>query len=159
VTAEQAPDALGVPCPRCRAPKGARCRTADAHYCSPHAVRRRYAARGWEQLSLFEGEQRKTRGQAHALDAQPDWTPAAIAWVRELPEGETFTTEDITAALGLPRVVPGAFRNGAVGGLIPALKARGLIVPVGYAKSKRKRSHAHLIRLWERTAHERTATA
>jgi hypothetical protein len=49
--------ALAVPCPFCHAPKAARCRTPDGHGRGPHAIRARYAARGWEQLDLFtEGE-------------------------------------------------------------------------------------------------------
>lgn len=63
---------------------------------------------------------------------------------RLVREGYQFTSEDITATIGMPPNHPNA-----VGAILNGATKSGLIRRVGYVQSVRPRSHAAVISLWE----------
>jgi hypothetical protein len=95
------------------------------------------------------GEVLRDKGTAVALEAVPLWRDQAAAWIAGLPWGVEFTSEDLTAAIGLPRSV-GKDRNNAVGASVRAAAQRGLIHRVGYRNATRKESHAAALAVWRR---------
>ena len=156
-----APDPLDYPCPRCHAGRGARCATPDGRYVPPHNARRRAARNGWEQLTfdLYGGEAAKADGMGHALGGAPSWHHAAMQWVRAIPAGRMFTSEDVVAAIGLPRGKRGTNNNNAVGATMNALRRADLIRGSGrMVRSRRPSSHAALIAVWTRTEREHEQT-
>lgn len=97
------------------------------------------------------GGDARDAGQAQAMDARATWSQRAMAWITDQPGGSRFTSEDLTAALGLPSGDVGQHRNNATGAVMRAAARAGLIVRVGYVESVRKRSHAAVLSRWERT--------
>lgn len=85
------------------------------------------------------------------MEAQPTWTQRALAWITSQPGGARFTSEDLTAALGLPTGEVGQHRNNATGAVMRTAARQGLIRRIGYVESVRKRSHAAVLSRWERT--------
>lgn len=100
------------------------------------------------QLTL--GDALREAGQATALAAVTPWPELALAWVRQLPTGHTFTSEDLTAAVGLPRGDVGTNRNNAVGAVMAAVSRQHLAHRVAYVKAARPESHGAVLALWER---------
>jgi len=94
---------------------------------------------------LVDGQQLKATGMAAATR-----TSEPSGWVerfdRELERraaaGTTFTSEDVTHAVGQPP------SSGAVGARINAAARRGLIEHVGYAKARRPNQHGAELRTW-----------
>lgn len=95
-----------------------------------------------------DGPFRKQRGMELALDAVVPWPTLARAAVRQLVErGGPFTSEDVTALVGLPRDV-GTNRNNAVGAVMSGCAKRGLIRRIGYQPALRPESHARIVAVW-----------
>lgn len=78
------------------------------------------------------------------------WAERALAWIAAQPIGSRFTSEDLTADVGLPSGDVGQHRNNAVGAVMRAAARTGLVRRVGYVESVRKRSHAAVLSRWER---------
>jgi len=120
-----------------------------------HREEREQAARACGvPLTVPENERRKIIGMAHALDgAALDWRERADRWVETLPPGATFTSEDLTDAVGLPVGQVGTNKNNAVGAVISAYARTGLIHDSGtWIKSSRASSHAAKVSVWMRTS-------
>lgn len=97
----------------------------------------------------FDGETLKQHGMEQAADAEPTWVEQAHAAVRYLANtGRFFTSEDVTALVGLPRGAVGQHRNNAVGAVMSAAARAGTIQRCGYEQSKRPVSHAAVLSVW-----------
>jgi hypothetical protein len=104
-----------------------------------------------------EGDNRKREGMDRAAKAEPTWTDLARAAVRHLAaKGCEFTSEDVTALVGLPRGGVGLHRNNAVGAIMSAEARAGVIERVRYDTSKRAISHSHVSTVWVGTQHHVT---
>lgn len=91
---------------------------ADLGYhvtCAPESL---FAT--WWRRNVLPGVRAKQEGQALAATAAPDdWTDRARQAIRDLAAtGLPFTSEDVTAAAGLPAGGVGTNRNNAVGALM-----------------------------------------
>jgi hypothetical protein len=105
------------------------------------------------QASLFDLDDARARrdaGAQVATDNTPTWSELAQSWISDQAPGTVFTSEDMTAALGLPRGGVGQHRNNAVGAAILAASRHGVIHRTGYTQSRRPESHAAVIAVWER---------
>jgi hypothetical protein len=101
-----------------------------------------------------EGERRKADGIARVMANTPtEWgqlfddTLALLA-----ASGAPFTSEDVTALVGLPP--PGTHRS-AVGARMNAAARAGRITRVGYVQAKRANQHATVISEWKGTVDDR----
>lgn len=95
------------------------------------------------------GEQLKLDGMAEAQEAVPEWADRARAALYDLAlSGEEFTSEELTARVGLPRVDVGQNRNNAVGAVVAAASRAGLIERVGYRRARRPALHAAVVTIW-----------
>lgn len=103
--------------------------------------------------TLPENERRKVVGMGKALNAaSTEWRYLADRWVKALPPGTRFTSEDLTDAVGLPEGKVGTNRNNAVGAVMAAYSRAALIRDSGaWVKSQRATNHAAKITIWERT--------
>ena len=104
----------------------------------------------WEQPSLLDGTALKNEGMARALDASMPWPDMAMAWMNARNRGDTFTSEDVTNAIGLPRGDVGKDTNNAVGAVMNAAARATLIRRIGYVSATRRNSHGAAIGLWVR---------
>lgn len=96
-----------------------------------------------------EGERLKLDGQTLAANAVPPWSTTARRILELLAEtGEEFTSEDLTAIVGLPREAPGMNRNNAVGAVISGAARAGVIERVGYRLARRPNQHAANLAVW-----------
>lgn len=102
------------------------------------------------------GDDLKTEGMARALDAAANWREVAreaVEWLAA--SGRDFTSEDLTAIVGLPHPdATEANRNNAVGAVISGAARRGLIRRVGLSNANRAVSHAAALSVWRGTAHD-----
>ncbi len=99
-----------------------------------------------------EGQRRADAGTEAALYGhvgQP-WAMRADAWLAERGS-EPFTSEHLTAALGLPSERVGKDKNNAVGAQIRAWSRRGRIRRVSYTQARRPESHGALLTVWQCT--------
>lgn len=100
------------------------------------------------------GAQLKEEGMERAREADDvqQWRHAFVKAVEELARrGTPFTSEDVTAIVGLPRDVQ-QNRNSAVGAMMNGLARRGIIRKTGRRlKSTRPQSHSAEILEWEAT--------
>lgn len=105
-------------------------------------------------MNAHDGEQLKLDGMELALSRE-DLTPWRDRYehaVRTFPRGHCFTSEDVTAIVGLPDGGVGVNRNNAVGAMTHALARAGLIAKTGRTtRSKRATSHAAELIVWRRT--------
>jgi len=102
-------------------------------------------------LPLFDdGEDRKARGVQRALDAiYEDYKAQFYAEVTRLAHrGQPFTSEDVTAVVGLPRHShPNA--NNSVGALMHTMARCGIIRKTGrMVKTRNPVSNAREVREW-----------
>lgn len=88
--------------------------------------------------------------QQAALDHAQDWRHRARSWFDNLDYGTTFTSEDVTAAVGMPAGTQGANRNNAVGAFLRTLSVAGLVKKVDLVSSKNARSHGAALILWKK---------
>lgn len=96
---------------------------------------------------MNKGEQLRERGQQLALDAQPDWRTQADETIMQLARsGNAFTSEDVTARIGLPSV--GTNKNNAVGAVIAVWARRGLIHDVGWTRTSNPQGHSRKLTIW-----------
>lgn len=97
-----------------------------------------------------EGQRLQEAGMEAALSswAAMDWSDMAERWL--LARSQSFTADDLVDAIGLPRGLPGANQNNAVGALIQAWSRRGAIHATGTRTAKRPESHGRLLRVWSR---------
>ena len=94
-------------------------------------------------------EQLTNNGALAALLAKSTWSERADVWLEDLLPGDTFTSEDLIKAIGLPdETTPNA--NNAVGAKIRAWSYRKNIAHRGYSRTTRLISHARVIALWEK---------
>jgi hypothetical protein len=96
----------------------------------------------------MQGELLKEDGMTTALEGSPTWSIEAQQWIRDLPSGQHFTSEDLTFFVGLPRATGS---NNAVGAIVNSAARRGQIRRIGFAQAFRAVSHARMIAIWERT--------
>lgn len=97
----------------------------------------------------FDGEYLKRQGMGIAAEALPTWVDLARYVVRQLAAtGEQFTSEDVTAVVGLPRGEVGQHRNNAVGAVMSGEARAGVIKRLGYRNSKRAVSHSAVLSVW-----------
>lgn len=102
-------------------------------------------------LCLLEGELAAQEGQARALQSQAGkaWMAKAMPVALQLAAaGKPFSSEHITAQVGMPRSARTPGSNSAVGALIGALSRQGLITLVGAVKASDPISHAAQLGLW-----------
>jgi|SRR5262245_36291101 len=98
---------------------------------------------------MTTGEQLKLDGMQTAADAVPNWYELAYAALCDLARsGREFTSEDVTARVGLPRGEVETNRNNAVGALMSACARQGIIRRVGYRKAERSDLHAAVVGVW-----------
>lgn len=102
---------------------------------------------------MDDGDARKAEGMTRALDAVPSWSELARDAVDYLAStGRQFTSEDLTALIGLPRPdAPESNRNNAVGAVISGAARRGVIERVGYRNARRARLHSAQLSVWKGT--------
>lgn len=82
---------------------------------------------------------------------QEDYKRAFRAYVIAQPRGWRFIAEDVTAEVGLYSY-GGSLANNVIGALIAHLAREGYIWKTGeHVKSRRARSHAAEVPIWERT--------
>lgn len=99
---------------------------------------------------LAAARRARDAGQARAQGkADPVWVAAFRAEVIRLANtGQEFTSEDVTAVVGLPSGGVAQHRNNAVGALMGGMARRGFIVRTRYAQSTRPVSHAAVLAHW-----------
>lgn len=85
---------------------------------------------------------------AQAVDA---WVAEAYAAIHYLASLRIdFTSEDVVAMVGLPRIDTGKDRNNAVGAVMSGAARRGVIVRTGQMRrAHRSTSHAALLTVWQ----------
>ena len=89
-------------------------------------------------------------GQA-AVDFAADWRLKADKWFDRLPSGSSFTSEDVTLAVGYPAGETGMNRNNAVGGWIQRLANTGRLWRVGDRASRNPQAHGAMIGIWRKS--------
>jgi hypothetical protein len=95
------------------------------------------------------GEKLADNGSIAALLAKSTWSEKAEVWFESLFPGETFTSEDLTNAIGFPDASnPNA--NNAVGAKMRAWSHGRQMERKGYMRTIRSISHARMIVLWEK---------
>jgi hypothetical protein len=95
------------------------------------------------------GEVLANEGGLAALLAASTWSEKADVWFESLLPGDTFTSEDLTSAIGFPdKANPNS--NNAVGAKIRAWSHRKQAERRGYMRTIRSVSHARMIVLWEK---------
>jgi hypothetical protein len=94
---------------------------------------------GWPKPPTPNGESLRDEGISRVVENTPEDYKARFhdACLTALAEKEWITSEDITAICGMPPNHPHA-----VGGLMYGLVTRGVLEPMGDAKSQRPASHA-----------------
>ncbi len=106
------------------------------------------------QIPLFDpGEGRRLRdeGMRNASQAQrvQVWKWSALDWVKRLPRGTEFTSDDVIRDCGLAD--EGANRNNVVGAEFHVWARQGLIRDTGkQKKSERTARHGGRIGVWRR---------
>lgn len=90
------------------------------------------------------GEVLRDEGIATVLEAEPDWSGAALRWIESLPPGSRVDAVSVTEKVGRPE------RENAVGAVFGIASRRGWIKPVGIVQSSRPQRHAGRILEWER---------
>jgi hypothetical protein len=100
-----------------------------------------------DQRDLFaQAEALKARGQALADSSQPlAWKNNVDAVIAMLARsGRPFTSDDVSAITGDSPTGS----QGAMGSRFTTAARRGIIVRVGYVKSRRPSVHAHPVAQW-----------
>ena len=87
----------------------------------------------------------KEIGQARAIAAAPKWSVRARQWIERQCPGVTYTSEDITAALGQPP------SSGAVGATMTGAAKSGLQRKYRLVQARRANQHGAEIWEWIRT--------
>lgn len=105
------------------------------------------------QGNLFDdGEHRKADGIERALAGAVTWVEMAklaALWIGA--QRTTFTSEDITGLIGLPRTSVGTNKNNAVGAVMSALANASMIRRHSVTKSKNPQGHSAIITCWTLT--------
>lgn len=96
----------------------------------------------------MNGEQRKAEGIARVFaGTDPEWAAAFDNCLYQIAStGRQFTSEEVTAMVGLPPV--GTHLN-AVGARVNAAARAGIITEVGTVKASRVNRHAAKVTLWQ----------
>ena len=97
------------------------------------------------------GDELKAQGMALALNGASEWKDKAYIFIRSCPEGMELTSENVTAACGLPTGKVGTNKNNAVGGVMSGAGRKGYLVFVRYEKPKRSVLHSSPVSVWRRT--------
>lgn len=100
-------------------------------------------------MSTAVGERLANQGAQLSLIFQREWTRKAEDWFATLIPGDTFTSEDLIAAVGYPDQ-RSANSNNAIGAKVRTWSQQGLVTKRGYAKTTRSQSHSRIIVLWEK---------
>jgi len=102
-----------------------------------------------KQQTLFDPEGGRAdaiAGMAATTARAGDWVDLAHSAVRYLVRvGKPFSSEDVTAIVGLPHTGS----PNAVGAVISNAARQGIIVRVGDTQAKRRNQHATRIGLWQ----------
>ena len=85
-----------------------------------------------------------------AVDFAADWRYKADRWLCSLNQGERFSSEDVTDAVGFPGGEQGMNRNNAVGAWIHVLARKNLISRVESVASRNPASNGATIWLWKK---------
>lgn len=109
---------------------------ASTHACTGPACR---------FCEWLDGHAAKAKAQRE-VRIDPRWSYDAGTWRRGLPEGATFTADDLIDALGLPDGHPNQ-----VGAVINQWHKAHLIAYSGTAPSRRASNHARRIVVWRAT--------
>jgi len=99
----------------------------------------------------ISGKEMGKQGMERAWAGSPDeWRERAWDEVVKLAaSGRDFTSEDVTAEIGLPRGAHGMNRNNAVGSLINQAARLSMIFKVGRrVPSRNPRSHGAMLEMW-----------
>ena len=102
-------------------------------------------------MDLLKGLDHKESGMRQAIDfAKLPWKDRFDLTIRRLADsGYPFTSEDVTAAAGLPRGFIQGNRNNAVGAMMNAAARRGTIRKTGKrVPSRRPTSHGAELAQW-----------
>lgn len=94
---------------------------------------------------------RASTAPSKAVDFAADWRIKADEWFDRLYPGDTFTSEDVTAAVGFPAGQNGMNRNNAVGGWIQRLAHKDKIHRVSDTSSSNPQGHGATIGLWRKS--------
>jgi len=98
---------------------------------------------------MTKGEMLANEGALAALYAKSTWSEKADLWFESLLPGDTFTSEDLTNAIGFPdKATPNS--NNAVGAKMRAWSHSREMERRGYMRTVRSTSHARMIVLWEK---------
>jgi len=86
------------------------------------------------------------------MTGNAEWRARARWWIRELDNGQWFTSDDLLEVMGSPDEAHAANgRNNLIGSVFGESHRAGEIKPVGVAQSKQPRRKGGLVRVWERT--------
>ncbi len=96
------------------------------------------------QAHASNGKILKEKGQQLVLNIDPQWKSAAAIWCYDREVDSDFTSDDLVAAIGLPR------RRNQVGALLSHLVKRGLVRRVGFRASRRAARRAGIVAVWRR---------
>jgi len=107
-----------------------------------------------QQLDMFGGgEGRKQRGMSRAVESvSPAYRRLFVEWVANQSPGALYTSESVTAEIGLPRGEgQGMNRNNSVGALMHSCAKMGLHQKINLVVAKRPNQNATMIGLWQRS--------
>lgn len=94
------------------------------------------------QPSLF-GDDLRDLGMALALHAVPDWKVLARRAALAIGLRQAyFTSEDVTALVGLPKTDIGKDANNAVGAAVRAWCLEGIVEVHDFVKAKNRQAHS-----------------
>lgn len=94
--------------------------------------------------SAKRGGENRSEGITKVLEHEKSWSDLALDWIWNLPRGTKFTSEDMTAVLGLPDSV------NAVGAVMRTAGERGWIKKGPPTTAKRPNQNSTTIFVWER---------
>lgn len=95
------------------------------------------------------------QAEEHAGPTFRDWAADTIAYLAEYRE--TFTSDDLEAAIETARDGIRPDSRNAIGAAFAAAHRRKAIHPTGYAQSTRPEAHARVVRVWARHPEQEAA--
>lgn len=94
--------------------------------------------------------ERNSEAMQGALNMANDWVDLANKWFTALPVGYSFTSEDLTDAVGLPAGESGMNRNNAVGAFVRSLSSRNYVKRIDVRSSRKKSSNGAALIVWSK---------
>lgn len=126
-------------------PRHAQTRAVPVTPAAPHVQS------AWDAEDLRAGLEARDEGQQVALINTPvEWRAAAVRAVKRLADsGKKFTSEDVTAIVGLPSGGVATNANNGLGSLMTGAARRGVIVKLSErVPANREESHSREIAVW-----------